>query len=248
MDRKELVKEFKRNARVANLRLQRLEEYAEESGFSVATAWGYRKAMRDIHKISGENADRFDVTPPTDDRELFLLNQKIMEFLDSPTSTKAGIKRVYIQKADTINERYGTNFTWQELAKFMESETFSKLEGSFTSKTVLRTLGVLQNNVQDLEQKIHEAAEAIQIVGADTSVFNVITALANNGIEVDMEQAEALSNVLSGNLGEYELEDLVDAADVLGVSMPGRSGQTKRNVRKLMRSGEIDWEDVLGDG
>lgn len=247
MDRKELVKDFKRNARVANLRLQRLEQYAEESGFSVATAWGYRKAMRDIHQISGENADRFDVTPPTDDRELFLLNQKIKEFLDSPTSTKAGIKRVYIQKADTINERYGTNFTWEELAKFMESETFSKLEGTFTSKTVLRTLGVLQNNIKDLEDKIREAAENLKIVSSDESVFNVLTALANAGIQVDAVQAEAVSNVLSGDLGEYELEDMLDAADVLGVALPGRSGQTKRNIRKMMRSGEISWEDILGE-
>lgn len=247
MDRKELIKDFKRNAKVANLRLQRLEEYAQESGFSVATAWGYRKALRDIHQISGENADRFDLTPPTDDKELFLLNQKIKEFLDSPTSTKAGIKRVYIQKADTINERYGTNFSWQDLAKFMESETFSKLEGQFTSKSVLRTLGVLQNNVKDLDEKIREAADAIQLVGADESVFNVITGLANAGIEVDAEQAEALSNLLSGNVGEYDLEDLITSADILGVALPGRTGQTKRNIRRLVRSGEIDWEDLLGE-
>ena len=64
--------------------------------------------------------------------------------MNSTTSTKKGIDTVYMKRADTLNKKYGTKFTWQTLADFVESKTFEKLSKKYGSKTVMRIIATIQ--------------------------------------------------------------------------------------------------------
>lgn len=245
MDRKELIKRFKQNVKNANRRMDRLEQYSKEDGFKTATQWAYKKAMRDVHKWSGDNARRFSSKPPADDRDLFLMNQEIEEFLNSSTSTKTGIKRVYIQKAETINENYGTNFTWQDLAKFMEKETFSKLESSFTSKTVLTTIGLIESSKDKIIAGIKEAQESILV--SDEMSEDAQNALNKlfNGESLTPEEIFIASNAAGIDVMQY-LPDTIKEKSEDGTFYERRvTSQDVRNMEKLAASGEIDWEDIM---
>lgn len=245
MDRKELIKRFKQNVKNANRRMDRLEQYSKEDGFKTATQWAYKKAMRDVHKWSGDNARRFSSKPPADDRDLFLMNQEIEEFLNSSTSTKVGIKRVYIQKADTINANYGTNFTWQDLAIFMEKETFSKLESSFTSKTVLTTIGLIESSKDKIIAGIKEAKQSILI--SDEMSEDAQNALSKlfNGESLTPEEVFIASNAAGIDIMQY-LPDTIMEKSEDGTFYERRvTSQDVRNMEKLAASGEIDWEEIM---
>ena len=154
-----LEKYYRRLAKTADQRLVRLESYEHDQAFKPATKWAYSKAMRDIHKWSGETASRFNVTPPADREKLIAKIQDIRAFIESPTSTKKGITDVYKKRANTINARYGTDFTWQQLAKYYTSGQASLWDSKFGSKTALKTIAQIQKNKKKLKEDI-DAADA----------------------------------------------------------------------------------------
>lgn len=240
MTREELEKEYRKLAKRADQRLVRLEKLSQEEGYSVATQWGYRKAMKDIRKWSGEDARRFNTAPPKDDRELFLKVQEIKEFLDpnkTPSTTKSGILNIYKKKADTINERYGTNFTWDQLAKFMQKDTFSKMESKLASKTVLRAIGLMQRHKDELIDGINKAAADI-IMGDPSSDIVLINTLRDQGFsDSDIDAISKIAN------GEGSMDDIITAANALDVDLPGNP-QDRRNINKLAMAG-VDWGEIL---
>lgn len=127
---------YKRLAKQADQRLLRLERLAEkhEKGFEGVKSYAYKAAMKDIQLLTGNrDATRFNVmTKKTKAGEVnkALLHAKlnaVKRFLESPTSMKSKIIETYKERADTINEKQGTNFTWQELARIFESAAYSKL-------------------------------------------------------------------------------------------------------------------------
>lgn len=136
---------YRRLAKTADQRLVRLERLAEKPGFKPAKQWAYARAQRDIEKWSGAGSSRFNTKPPTNQMQLRAKINDIREFLLSPTSTKQGIVDTYKKRADTINERYGTDFTWDELADFFNDKKNEKMSQFGASKTVLRAIGRIQN-------------------------------------------------------------------------------------------------------
>ena len=72
------------------------------------------------------------------------------EFLSSPTSTKSGIKQVYENRVKTLNERYGTDFSWQNLADFFHSGDFAALrKQGYGSKVIMKAMGKIQQAQTD---------------------------------------------------------------------------------------------------
>ena len=71
--------------------------------------------------------------------------EDIKTFLSSMTSTKTGIKN-YMQRAKKINERYGTNFTWDTLNKYYESELEMKIDEKYGSKVKMKAVAYIQKN------------------------------------------------------------------------------------------------------
>lgn len=122
---------WKRLAKQADQRLVRLEAYAHDKGMSNVLRFAYAGAMRNIKAYGGTN--RFNAKKPKNANELKARINDLLTFLNSPTSTKQGILKTHKKRADSLNEKFGTNFTWEEMSDYFQSgmaETLTKKYGS----------------------------------------------------------------------------------------------------------------------
>lgn len=201
---------YRRLAKTADQRLVRLESYEHDKYFKPATQWAYSKAQKDIQKwlaqdhykivevnvpgqgtvlkkqldIPANKMLRFNTKPPKGEEQLLAKINDIKSFLQSPTSTKQGIINVYKKRADTLNRKYGTQFTWQSLAKYYESGQAEAWDAKFGSKTALKTIAQLQKQDNKVKEAIKKAeAKDIRV---DNSVLQktVDMALADNNLNI----------------------------------------------------------------
>ncbi|MBO5809668.1 MAG: hypothetical protein J6R32_02450 [Bacteroidales bacterium] len=150
---------YKRLAKVADQRLLRLERLSEVAGYEKVTNYAYDRAMRDLEIYGG--GKRFNTKPPVnadgtiDNR---LLSEKLADmrtFLSSVTSTKAGIEQVYSKRAQTFNEKFGTDYTWQDLADLYQSGDADRLLKRYKdSDIVQRAIGVIQQAEGKLKEEM----------------------------------------------------------------------------------------------
>lgn len=176
----ELLREYKQLAKRADQRLVRLEKYSNDPHYKGITSYAYARAMRDIKSWSGQDANRFNTKAPDNKQQLQAKLADIKQFLNAPTSTKAGVTSIYKQRAKTTNERYGTNFTWQELANFYESSLAEKLDSQYGSKTMTKALGAIR--------RISNTPNAIE------KVLNDHLKLSDDEIVADMAKDILLKN------------------------------------------------------
>ena len=73
-----------------------------------------------------------------------------------------GIDLTYQKRADTLNQRYGTGVTWENVGSIFESTLYRKLAKKYESKTAVRIIGKLQGD----DKKIQKAL-------ADKKSYNV---------------------------------------------------------------------------
>ena len=187
-----MVQYYRRLAKTADQRMVRLEKALQEPYFKVATEWAYAKATRDILKWipPGDNKStklRFNTKPPEGEDLIAKIND-IKSFLSSPTSSKQGIINVYKKRADTVNKKYGTNFTWKQLAKYYDSGQAELWDAKFGSKTALMTIASLQKNKKKLVKAIKEAdRKDIRIDSKDSSMIKktVEMALKDNKLNIE---------------------------------------------------------------
>lgn len=170
---KELYAEYRQLAKRADQRIVRLEKLSQETGFKTATDWAYRKATKAAQDYSKGQSTRFNTAPPDNYQQLQAKINAINEFLESPSSTKKGIVSIYKSKADTLNAKYGTDFSWQQLAKFWISGEGDRLKSRFGSATMMAAIATIQKSDQELIDKIREVDEKIDIV-PDKELSNVI--------------------------------------------------------------------------
>ena len=185
-----LEKYYHRLAKTADQRLVRLESYEHDKYFKPATQWAYSRAQHDLQKWTGQGPGakklRFNTAAPKDPEKLISKINDIKTFLSSPTSTKKGIIDVYKKKADTVNERYGTKFTWQTLAKYYESGQAEYWESLFGSKTALKTIGEMQKKGKTVVEKMRDA-ENKDLKASDPKMADrmIRRALQDNNIRVE---------------------------------------------------------------
>ena len=152
---------YRRIAKVADQRLVRLEKLADQPGYGNATHWAYKRAMRDIASWSGDDAKRFNTKAPSNINQLRAKINDIKTFLGSESSTKSGITETYKNRASTINSKYGTSFQVDDLAKVFNNGLMKKLEAKgFSSKTILKAIGYIQDNATDEDALKAMQAEA----------------------------------------------------------------------------------------
>lgn len=172
---------YRRLAKTADQRLVRLERASKEKYYEPATDWAYASAMRDIHTWNGQTASRFNTAPPTNHEKLVAKINDIKKFLESPTSTKTGIKNVYIKKVNTFNERYGTDLTWDELAKYYDRRVADRMSAKFGSKTALKIIGRIQDKMNETGKSIDEISyHDIKTSNPDVIELQVKEALWHN--------------------------------------------------------------------
>lgn len=162
-----LEKEYRKLAKRADQRLVRLEQLAKSPEHSGVLNFAYRKAQRDIRAWSGESASRFNTKPPSNTNQLKAKIADIKRFLSSASSTigrtaeTKGIRKIYQDRADTINERYGTDFNWRDLARLFESNLYKKIKSKddYDSKTEMQTIANISANFDEVKQAIKEDRE-----------------------------------------------------------------------------------------
>ena len=143
---------YTRLAKQADQRLVRLEKLSSEPGYENITKWAYSQAQHDIKALFGDDRTRFNVKPRQlksgqfSEKHMQAAISSMKQFLLSPTSTKVGINKVYGERAKTINERYGTDFDWKELAQFFENDMDSLLDLQYGSKTKMKAIGTIQRH------------------------------------------------------------------------------------------------------
>lgn len=151
--RKHLKDFYKTAAKAADQRLIELERLSKKEGYKDVKQWAYREAMRDIRAEFGEDAKRFNRKIPDNLNSIYKDINRVLNFLDSPTSSKKGIDEVYNKRANTINERYGTDINWSNIGDLFNSLLWKKTNEKYGSKTALKAIGYLQAN----EKKIKKA-------------------------------------------------------------------------------------------
>lgn len=129
---------YKRLAKVADQRLVKLEQLSGQENFKGVEKFAYAKAQKALDVWGGS---RFNTKMPETPN---LRNEKIADiinFLQSPTSTKAGITDVYKRRASTMKKKYGLDMSWQEMGKVMEAFSDDSTGGSATK---VKAIGVIK--------------------------------------------------------------------------------------------------------
>lgn len=153
----DLLKEYKKLAKRADQRLVRIEKAtSSKKGMENLKKFAYQNAMEDIQRFGGKN--RYNSNTPTTTQELKAKIRVIEKFLDYKTSTVTGTKQTYVKRVKTINEKYGTNFTWEEFHDFILSEEWRKLS-KYGSKFILKAIGKLDKKGIDLVKDLKEFTE-----------------------------------------------------------------------------------------
>ena len=187
--RKALEHEYRKLAKRADQRLVRLERYAQESGYHGILQFAYKKAMRNIRSWSGDKANRFNTKPPSNTNQLKAKIADIKNFLESATSTlkptkqNEGVLAVYERRAKTINEKYGTDFTWETMAKFFDSGINKKLDTQLDSDTKMETIAVIQQNADQIRKKVKENEDIHITVEDPVLEFEVNKILEDYGLK-----------------------------------------------------------------
>lgn len=150
---KDLASEYRRLAKAADQRLVRIEGYRHEKGYEAVDKYAYNVAMRNIRQYSGEGAKRFHTKMPDNPQTLEKKINDMLLFLNSPTSTKQGIKKVYQAKAQTFNDMYDADFSWQELSALYNSKLWAKVD-SMPYRTVLHAIGQLSKQPKKKRNEI----------------------------------------------------------------------------------------------
>lgn len=133
---------YERIAATADNRLRAIEALRHETHFTNVDKYAYARAMRDIQSWGGNK--RFSTKPPEDETALRAKIKDIKHFLNAPTSTKSGVIEGYVNRAQTLNENYGLNMTWQELADLFDSGLFDKLKSQYASETAMKIIGTIR--------------------------------------------------------------------------------------------------------
>lgn len=157
---------FRQLAKRADQRLVRLEKLSGEKNYQGVLQYSYRKAMYDIKSLSGDrSATRFNIAlkknkdGSVNQAMLHAKINAVKAFLEAPTSMKKTITEMYEKRADTINSKYGTSFTWQDMGRFFESAAYDKLRAiGYGSDFILKNVGEMQKAVKPkkVEQSVQQ--------------------------------------------------------------------------------------------
>lgn len=163
---------YKQIAKAADSRLLSLERLSKKEGFENVLEWSYREAMYDIKAEFGEKAKRFNRKLPDDLRTVYKDIRSVLNFLESPTSSRQGIAEIYQKKSDTILARYGVKTDWQSIAGLFESKLYQKTDTKYGSKTALKAIGFIQRNTEEILKALQEGKSISVRLGAKFDVAN----------------------------------------------------------------------------
>ena len=172
-----LMRKYEKLAKKADRRMREIERFSRYEEFKGIKNYAYKAAEKMIEQWTPpwakekERAPRWQRVLPTnkegvvDTRTLKAKIKDIETFLNMKSSTVTGIKQIYQKRAKTLNERYGTNFKWQDLANFFEEggiadSTFNE----YGSKTVLVSIATIQKQPTKALNQIEKFNDNVQFI------------------------------------------------------------------------------------
>ena len=168
-----LRSQYKRLAKTADQRLVRLEKYKDEPNFKNILSMSYSEAMLAIKYMFGGGTRFNQKLNDMNEKQLRAGINNTLLFLNSLSSTKTGYVKSMTEKSKTTNERYGTDFTWQDMGKIVMSEQFKNLSKEFGSKTMMKTIGEVTRDKEAIVESMQEDTNKITIDDA-WDVMNAI--------------------------------------------------------------------------
>lgn len=182
------VEWYRQMVGAANKRLERLEKYSQQENYRAALNYAYEGAVFDIRAITPESkSPRFTLrlkktkSGDVDLRDLHAKINAVKGFLESKTSTKTGITSMYQKRADTINQKYGTNYTWNELGRAFQKLKYTKGDRKgYGSGTVLKAIDALKKAGN--KRELDAAIRSNQQLSSDAVVDEVAKDLASQGL------------------------------------------------------------------
>lgn len=183
-----LVKEYKRVAKKADRQLRNLEALAENELYSGVLDFSYRNAMHDIHKKFGDDTNRFDKSLTAIEQlttnELRSMIAKAKMFSNSTSSTKRGIDRLYKQRAETLNKKYGTHLTWQQLWHYFNDTKWEKISDMYYIEIAMKNIAESEKQVTDIDERIKNGVKKSSEKHLTDEEFNAIYKnLQKNGVK-----------------------------------------------------------------
>ena len=178
----ELMRDYKRLAKSADARLRALEGARYKKGFEAITQYAYKRAMHDIGR--GDRG-RFDVSVKNKTyNEIVGMMNDVRRFYQSPTSTITGTRAVYVNNTKAFNDKFSTNFTWQQLAVLFDKNTglYEKITNSdnkLGSPRIVRAIAIMQNNKKKVLNAIDKNGE-INIVNEDKPALQTLKYIINS--------------------------------------------------------------------
>ena len=149
--------EYMRLAHRADQRMLRLERLSTQEYYTGVLTYGYKYAEKTIKDLQG--GKRFRSVTIRNEEDLRNAMAGVKKFLEAPSSTKQSIKRTYQKRADTINEKFGTDLTWQQMADAWQYIDSTK-EGRLNYRTAMRTYEKLVKQA-DSESILEQIADGV---------------------------------------------------------------------------------------
>lgn len=156
---------YKKIAKAADQRMVNIEALAKKDGYKEITEWAYAKAQRDIRGMFGQDATRFNrkISPDENLNTIYKDINRVLDFLNSPTSSKQQIDEIFEKRANTIKEKYDVDMNWSKTATVFDTVLWKKTGARKASATALKAIGIIQKNKKQIKRALKEN-EPISII------------------------------------------------------------------------------------
>lgn len=174
---KDMQSEYRKLAAEADKKLRQLERLSNKKGYENVKEFAYRRAMKDIKYWTDSRKRSFKaVELPSNINSMQARLNDVKRFLDAPTSTKANIDKMFKQRADDLNEKFGTDFDWQDLGNVFDNKEENVYYQKYGGKSYLKAVSYLKENEEELMNSIYDIAMGDKVIRTgNRKVDNVIS-------------------------------------------------------------------------
>lgn len=160
--KKALINQYRALAEKADRRLRRIRTYANSGDrkYQHIEKFAYAKLMKDIQDWYGEGAKGSQksanwLSDNLTTKQIEARMNKINEFLNMPTSTISGINRVWDNRTNTIENKYGIKMS--DAVGVFERGIFDRyVSEQLSSSMILKIIGKQKANKKDFDKFLSE--------------------------------------------------------------------------------------------
>ena len=187
----ELLSDYHTLAMRADRRMLRLERLAaSDEDYEGVLTFAYKGAQAAARRWGSKSEKaRFDIKAPGTEREIKAKLRDIKTFLETDTSTKTNIDRIYKERAKTFNDFYKVpdieKVSWRDLKHFYDSDKYKKLDEKYGYRTLARAL-VVHKRIQKVEksdlsdeEKEKRKSEIMESIKTRKALIGAIRGLEN---------------------------------------------------------------------